>query len=217
MPPDRLLHHPSFPLTSRGPRAATEVTGVILAGGESRRYGRNKALEPLGGIPLIERVCRVLEQLFPEVILITNTPEEYVHLKLPMHRDRIRGLGPMGGIHAALSVMRTAWGFFVACDMPSLNPAFIRYMVAQIESGVDVVIPRIQGKMEALHALYARQCLPVFERLIGKGIYQVIRVLQEVTVRYVEEGEVRALDPDLKGFVNINHPRELDALREPRP
>lgn len=217
MSPDRPLHPPSSPPPPPGRNTAADVTGVILAGGESRRYGRNKALERLGGIPLIERVRRVLAEIFPEILLITNCPRKFAHLQLPMHRDRIRGLGPMGGIHAALTVMRTPWAFFVACDMPSLNPALIRYMVARLERGIDVVMPRVQGKMEALHAIYGLGCLPAFERLIQRRTYQVIRVLPQVTVRYVEEDEIRALDPDLRGFVNINHPRELVALEKPGP
>ncbi len=71
-----------------------DVTGVILAGGKSLRYGRNKALVTIDGIPLIERVINVMRSLFRHLILITNTPGEYSYLKLPMQEDLIKGLGP---------------------------------------------------------------------------------------------------------------------------
>ena len=98
-----------------------DVTGVILAGGKSLRYGRNKALVKIDGIPLIERVINVMGSLFRHLILITNTPHEYSYLKLPMHEDLIKGLGPLGGIFTALMTIRNEAGFFVACDMPHLN------------------------------------------------------------------------------------------------
>ena len=91
------------------------ITGVILAGGKSSRYGRNKALVDLDGIPLSHRVVRVMTTIFKELLLITNTPHEYAFLQLPMHEDKIKGLGPLGGIYTGLEVIPDEAGFFVAC------------------------------------------------------------------------------------------------------
>ena len=74
-----------------------DVTGVILAGGKSRRFGKNKALVEIDGIPLIGRVVSVMKSVFQHLVLITNTPDEYSYLKLPMYEDIIKGLGPLGG------------------------------------------------------------------------------------------------------------------------
>jgi len=119
--------------------------------------GENKALVKLHGIPLIERVLDVMRPIFRRVIIITNTPDEYSYLELPMYQDIIKGLGPLGGIITGLRVIPDS-GFFVACDMPFLSQGLIRHIV-EIKADFDVVVPRISGNMEALHALYGKACL----------------------------------------------------------
>ena len=129
-----------------------DITGVILAGGKSSRYGTNKAFAKINGIPLIENVIRVMRSLFQDLVLITNTPDEYAYLELPMYEDLIKDLGPIGGIYTALNSITNDAGFFVACDMPSLNPGLIRYMVG-IRDDFDVVVPKISWKMEKTSSL----------------------------------------------------------------
>lgn len=189
------------------------VSGVILAGGRSRRYGMNKAFVKTDGIALIERVIMVMQSLFQHLILVTNTPDEYAYLKLPMHEDLIKGLGPIGGVFTGLSVIPNDAGFFVACDMPFLNHDLIRHM-AKNKGSFDVVVPRISGMMESLHALYDKQCLPAIRRLINSKEYQTIRILQEVSVRYVDEDEIRGFDPKLRSIINVNTPQELRRLEK---
>jgi molybdopterin-guanine dinucleotide biosynthesis protein A len=189
----------------------SDVTGVILAGGESRRYGRNKAFVKVNGVPLIERVMGVMRSVFQNLILITNNPEEYAYLKLPVHQDLIKGLGPVGGIFTALTAIPDDAGFFVACDMPFLQRELIRHIVEK-RGNFDVVVPRISGKMETLHALYDKRCLPAIRRRIDSREYQVFRFFSEVTVRYVNEEEIRRFDPELRSFLNINKPQELRRL-----
>ena len=188
------------------------VSGVILAGGKSSRYGKNKALVNINGIPLIKRVLRVMESLFPSIVVITNTPDDYAFLSLPMFEDKIKGLGPLGGIFTGLNVISKNAGFFVACDMPFLNSDLIRYL-ASVRQGFDVVVPTFSGKFEALHSLYTQNCLPAIEQLIHDGVYQTIRLFQSVSVRYVEEHEMRRFDPELKSFSNINKPEELRKMK----
>lgn len=184
------------------------VSGVILAGGKSSRYGRNKALVEVEGVPLVERALRVMEGLFSNVVLITNTPHTYKFLNIPMYEDRIKGLGPLGGIFTGLNVIKDNVGFFVACDMPYLQPDLIRYLV-QIRGNFDVVVPNMSGMYEALHAVYTRGCLPEIESFIRSGGLQVVRFFDRVSVLYVEEKALRKIDPELRSFFNINRPEEL--------
>ena len=189
------------------------VSGVVLAGGRSTRYGKNKALVKLHGIPLIERVLDVMLPIFRRVIIITNTPDEYSYLELPMYQDIIKGLGPLGGIITGLRVIPDNAGFFVACDMPFLNQELIRHIV-EIKADFDVVVPRISGKMEALHALYRTACQSKIEGLINSRIYQIFRFFNEVSVRYVDEDEVRIFDPGLRSFLNVNKPEGLNDFED---
>jgi molybdopterin-guanine dinucleotide biosynthesis protein A len=185
-----------------------DVAGIILAGGRSSRYGRNKALEAIDGVRLIERVIRVLETTFAHLTIITNSPKEYAYLNLPMVEDIIKGLGPMGGIYTGLEHMTEEAGFFVACDMPFLKRTLIRHMVDSRDD-FDAVIPRMGWRMEALHALYHKRCLPHIRELIERREYQIIRLFQRIHVHYLDEEELRSFDPDLRSFFNINRPEEL--------
>ena len=190
------------------PPLIKNITGVVLAGGKSVRFGSNKALEKINGIPLIERIIKVFQPLFQQLILITNTPDEYAYLGLPMHKDLIEGLGPIGGIFSGLNEISNDAGFFVACDMPYLNSGLIRYMV-QRKDAFDVVIPRISWKIETLHAIYSKRCLNAVKRSIDSQEYRVRKFFSQVSVRYIEENEIIPLDPELMSFFNVNSPQEL--------
>jgi molybdopterin-guanine dinucleotide biosynthesis protein A len=187
------------------------IAGVILAGGKSSRYGANKAFVEIHGTKLIERVVRVMASLFERLVLVTNTPHEYSYLALPMVEDMIKGLGPIGGIHTGLEAISDETGFFVACDMPYLNENLLRHMVA-LKEGFDAVIPRIGWMVEPLHAIYTKQCLPAVRESLDSRAYQAMRFFQKIRVRYVDEDELRRFDPQLRSFLNINKPEDLDRL-----
>jgi molybdenum cofactor guanylyltransferase len=185
-----------------------DISAVILAGGKSRRFGSNKAFAELNGRPLIERVIAVLRPIFNEMTIITNNPDAYAYLGLPMHEDLIKGLGPIGGIYTGLEKIRHPGGFFVACDMPFLNKTLIRYM-AGLSDGFDAVVPKIDWKMEPLHAIYSKDCLPVIKELIDSGECMINKFFQQIRVRFLNEDEIRVQDPLLRSFYNINKPDEL--------
>jgi molybdopterin-guanine dinucleotide biosynthesis protein A len=189
------------------PGPFSQVTGLILAGGKSSRYGTNKALVKVDGTLLIERVVKVMKTVFEEVVLITNTPEEYAFLELPMVGDLIRGLGPIGGIYTGLAAISSDAGYFVACDMPFLNAGLLRHMV-EVREGVDAVVPRVDWMLEPLHALYAKTCIPAIRSLIDSHDFQILRCFQKIRVRYVDEEELRAFDPELWSLFNINKPQD---------
>jgi len=199
---------PSRPTESASEDRVAGVTGIVLAGGKSRRYGKNKALERIDGVPLIERAVRTLERVFHHVLLSTNTPKDFDFLDLPFVKDRITGLGPLGGVHAGLIAMPDEAGFFVACDMPLLNPALIRHM-ALSGGDSDAVVPRIGGYLEPLHALYRRACLAPVNRAIERGDRGIRSFYSEIRIRYMEEADIRVFEPDLDAFVNVNRPGEL--------
>lgn len=186
-----------------------EVTGVILAGGKSTRYGTNKAFAEVRGVRLIERTIRVMGPVCPRLLLVTNTPAEYAYLQLPMVEDLIKGLGPLGGIYTGLEVIDDENGLFVACDMPFLREDLLRYMVT-LRGDFDAVVPRIDWMVEPLHALYTKKCLPSLRKFIRSQELQILKFFQKIRVRYLEEEEIRKVDPDLKSFFNINRPEDLE-------
>jgi molybdopterin-guanine dinucleotide biosynthesis protein A len=190
----------------------SHITGVILAGGLSKRYGQNKAFLELEGIRLIDRVTAEMKNIFRQVILITNEKRHYEYLGLPTIEDLIRGLGPIGGIYTGLMSMSSQAGFFVACDMPFINRQLVRYMV-DIKDNYAAVIPSGASGLEPLHAIYSQSCLGPIKNLINTQRYQVRLFYEHISVRYVTQDEIRRFVPPQKAFLNINTTDEFVSIQ----
>ena len=194
----------------------TEVRcAAIIAGGASRRMGRNKALLEIEGEPIIARTAGVLQSLFPNLIVVTTNPEIEAACGFPAIPDAFSGRGPLGGIHAALHYFE-APVFCVACDMPFLNKGAIEFLCAQLNENFDAVLPRVGSgenhRAEPLHAVYAPACAPIIEAEFERErVRSVEGVLQAARVRYVEETSLRAFDSELRFLRNWNFPQEAQA------
>ncbi|HYP21314.1 MAG TPA: molybdenum cofactor guanylyltransferase, partial [Chloroflexia bacterium] len=194
---------------------------AVLAGGASVRMGVDKALlrgRP-GGPTMIEAVVARLRAagLAPD-LLVTNSPAIFSFLGIPMQPDEIRGVGPTGGIYTALSHLPCERVLVVGCDMPLLNPGLLRYM-AELPYDADALVPRwtdAEGHLhvETLHAIYSRRCMEPVRRRIEAGRLKVRALLDEVSVRYLDDGEMRRHDPGLESFRNANTPEEWERLRD---
>ena len=187
----------------------SDITGVILAGGKSSRFGSNKALAMVDGKPLIQHVADLMSSLFPECILITNTPAEYEFLSLPMTHDRYQDSGPLAGIHAALLKISTPRAFVVACDMPNLSPELIQYICNINEQEYEVIIPSPEKGQEPLFGIYHKKSLEVIESYLQQKDFKIISVLEDLQVRRVSEQEILSITEDLGCFKNINRPTDL--------
>jgi molybdopterin-guanine dinucleotide biosynthesis protein A len=185
------------------------VTGVVLAGGKSSRMGFNKAFIEFGGKRLIEATVDCLAGLFPEVLIIANDLDRYAYLGVKVIPDLIPDSGSLGGIYTGLSAASHPMCFFAACDMPFLNANLITLLVREAE-GWDVVVPRVAGELQPMHAVYAKSCLPFVKEAIDTGILKIARFFPKVKVKTIEEPALRAVDPHLLGFMNVNTPLELE-------
>jgi molybdopterin-guanine dinucleotide biosynthesis protein A len=220
---------PSNPSVSLG-----DLTGLILAGGKSRRMGgRNKAFLELDGRPLIEIVIERMQSVCGEVVIVAGDPGPYAGLGVPVIEDRFRGVGVLGGMHAGLEAASHELALVVGCDMPFLNPGLLRAFAAWA-TGFDVVVlrhepalplfpplhrgdaPQGQGGLfvEPLHAAYRRTCLPAIEAAIDGGERRIISFFPHVDVRYVTQAEVASYDPDLCSFHNVNTPEEWARVKK---
>jgi len=189
------------------------VTGVILAGGESRRMGCDKSLLPLAGARFIERIHRQMAELFDEVIIVTNSPGLYDEIPCRKVPDIYPLKGSLAGIHSGLCHARNERAFVVACDMPSLSSEVIRRLCARGE-GADVVIPKSDHGVEPLHALYSKTCLLPVEELLDAGQKRIVRFFPQVRVLEMPTSAFADCDPEGQSFRNINTPQEYFALRE---
>jgi molybdopterin-guanine dinucleotide biosynthesis protein A len=197
------------------------VDGVILAGGQSRRMGQDKALLSLGGRTLLQRVIDVLAPICSELILVTNDPERYTSFALRAVPDIFPGTGSLGGLYTGLAASRSEGAVAVACDMPFLNAALLNYLVEQ-SSDVDAVVPDLstvaatagdrpkakQLDLHPLHAVYRRACLAPIEEQLRAGDLRMMGFFERVKVRYVKRADVMRFDQQLRSFFNVNTPEE---------
>lgn len=146
-----------------------DVTGLILAGGRSQRFGENKALAEYQGVSFIERTYRTLKILLPKIFVITNQPEDYHHLPFPLVRDEIPHQGPLSGLATGLKCISTPYALVVACDMPLLNHEILEQV---LEQGRDhqACIPQRSGQSEFLLARYAKDLLPQLQEALASGM-----------------------------------------------
>jgi molybdenum cofactor guanylyltransferase len=192
------------------------LTVAIIAGGKSSRMGTDKSFVPLLGKPLIEQLLSSVGDLGQdETILITNRPSDYAYLGLTMYEDVLPERGSLGGIYTALYHSSQFYTLALACDMPFVNPSLLRHMAGLRRGDLfDVIVPRVEGYPEGLHAIYSKACLqPVRERLDADQL-KVIGFYERVRVRYLDEAECQRFDPKGLSFYNVNTPEELaDAQR----
>ena len=188
------------------------ISCIVLAGGEGKRLGTDKALLRIGGRVLIEGIVEKMARIGDEVIIVTNSPQRYRHLEARLVGDVYPGKGALGGIYSGLKAARNHHSLVVACDMPFLDLKLLRYMIV-LSPGQDVIIPRIGGLTEPLHAIYSKGCLQPMERLLSAGHLKIIDFFPEVQVRYVEEQEIKLFDPQCLSFFNINTLADLEKAR----
>jgi molybdopterin-guanine dinucleotide biosynthesis protein A len=189
------------------------VSSIVLAGGQSSRLGADKSFVNVNGQSLIERIVAKLARLSDDVIIVTNSPEKYDHLGTRLVGDIYPGRGALGGIYSGLRTAANAYSLVAACDMPFLDLNLLRYMIL-LARGHDVVIPRIGGLLEPLHAIYSKSCLEPIERLLARGGLKIIDFFSEVRVRYIEEEDVDIFDPQHLSFFNVNTPSDLEEMKK---
>ena len=194
-------------------RTQQPITGVILAGGKSSRMGQNKALMALGGKRLVDRVVGVMHDVFHELLMVTNTPDVYADLGVPMVRDVWPEKGSLGGIYSAIYHVTTPYCLVVACDMPFLQAAALRYLITQM-TDYDVVVPDVLGELQTLHAIYSKACLQPIEHRLATNRLRIVSFFPDVRVRTVTASELQPYDPELLAFQNLNTPEEFQAAEQ---
>jgi molybdopterin-guanine dinucleotide biosynthesis protein A len=198
-------------LPSSSPQSVN-VSGVILAGGKNLRMGQNKAFLEVNGQRIIDRIARLFKGIFDEVLLVTNTPLDYLDLNLRMVTDLFPGKGSLGGVYTGLFHASYAHAFVAACDMPFLNADLVRYLI-DLSPGFDIIIPRTDDGFQPLHAVYSQRCLPFMEDLLERDILKIIDFFPQVKKREVPTDEIRRFDPKLISFLNVNTPDDLTRIQ----
>lgn len=208
------------------------VSALILAGGKSRRMGRDKALLEFAGAPLIARVIERVQKICAEVIIVANDADAYARVLSGVEggvrvvSDVYPGKGSLGGIFSGLSAARAEYALAVACDLPFLNDALLRYLISLAPQN-DIVIPRAHAPMgkakdatrfeqlavkesglQATHAVYSKRCLEPMRARLRADDLRIVNFFDAVRVRVVEPDEVARFDPQMLSFLNVNTPED---------
>ena len=202
------------------------VTGVILAGGKSRRMGQNKALIQLGENSLIEHVIRRTRLVADELLLITNNHTEYAHFDLPMHGDIIPGTGALGGIYTGLTHASYDVVLCVGCDNPFLVPNLLAYLVSVL-GDYDAVMPYTSSRnkdigvtnasystdqitLQTLCAVYSKRCLPIIEQMLNEPDLRVHALQERANILTLAPEIWKTYDSEGDSFFNVNTPEDFE-------
>jgi molybdenum cofactor guanylyltransferase len=186
------------------------MTGVILAGGKNTRMGRNKSFLEIEGERLIDRTVRLLKNIFNDVIIVTNSPLEYLDLDVQIVTDIFKGKGALGGLYTGLFYASSARSFVTACDMPFLNKAFIEYMI-KIMGNYDIVVPNLPEGFQPLHAIYSKKCLPNIKNLMDMDRLKIDGFYKGLNTLMILQETLRTFDAGGKMFFNVN---SMDDLKQ---
>lgn len=203
--------------------ASLPTSGIVVAGGRSRRLGQDKRQLKLWGETgptLLQHTVDLVASLCAEVIVVLNDPVEWPQLSGRIVPDLYPDGGALGGIYSGLAATSHEHALTIAADMPLLNIDLLRWMLAQPRD-YDVLVPQLGlGRarnrlgVESLHAIYSRACLDPIARQLDAGNPQVIGFYPEVYVRLMEPPLIAQFDPAGNAFRNVNTPEDLDVVRE---
>ncbi len=187
-----------------------DCTGALLAGGRGARLGGvPKGLLTVDGESIAVRTLQLFGELFDaSLVVVASDPSPYRELGAAVVSDRLRGKGAPGGLHAALHAAATGWIFAAACDMPFLRAEPINFLAGR-RAGVAAVLVQWGGRLQPLHALWSRACLPALEALLAAGDPSLQQLARVVPVHVVGEAEWRQVDPEGRALENANTPGDV--------
>lgn len=191
------------------------IAGAVLAGGQSLRFGKNKALQKFRGKRFIDLAIESLRPYCDPVMIVANEIEPYLDTGAMLVRDIIPQMGPLGGIYTALLFSPCEWVFIKATDMPFLVPQMASLLLEAQRADFDAVVPRVGEFFDPLLALYNRRCLPVIARqLQAPAKLQVVAFYRKIRLRTISEAEWRTADPEAHSFTNVNTLSDLAEISD---
>lgn len=181
---------------------------VILAGGQSRRMGRDKAMILLDGIPFLQRIVNELSPMFETLLISSDRTEEYRFLNIPVVPDLLPDSGPLGGIHSAFHAVDHPSLFIVSCDMPLITRQLVKIILSSCGSS-DICYPELGGQAYPLCGVYRREVLPLIETQLASGERAVHSLLQRPELVVLP---LQIPEDVLQGNIlaNVNSPADLD-------
>lgn len=205
-------------MCNKGINERDDIAGVVLAGGCNTRFPIQKGFIKVDGASIIDRDIAILRSIFRKVMISTNMPEAFFRLGIPLIGDVLPSRGPMSGIYTALINSGGSSVFVAACDMPFINSSIISLLcdkhIGHDKDCYEATVPVFNGKPQPLLAIYDYTVLPALEREILTGRTALRPFLNEIRTCYIDDNDVRAVDPEGRSFININTVDDFETVRD---
>jgi molybdopterin-guanine dinucleotide biosynthesis protein A len=197
-------------------------TAVILCGGKSSRAGFDKQLLPCEGTTLPKAIARKLRALFPQIIIVTNTPGWNADSGLVVVEDIVKDAGPLAGIFTGLSYASSEYAYVTTGDMPHPNLRYIEWMTGLLHTGRVTAVAAREGRghLEPFNSIFAARCAPLMAASLARGERSVSRFLRGCDgVLFVPEETARRFSPDWSMFAGVNTRADVERYlaRQPVP
>lgn len=191
------------------------LSGIILAGGLSRRLGRNKAIENINNKPLLSMVYDSIKPFVNELIIVVNNKQRQEELSFLNNAkftiDQYKNSGSLGGIYTGLLKANHEKAIIVACDMPFISPSIISLMISKIKSSIDIIIPETEGYKHSTHAIYSKSCIEIIKKHLDDNNLKISNIFNICETQIISENEIYDTEPNTKSFFNINN--EMDLIK----
>ncbi len=178
----------------------------ILAGGKSSRMGQDKATIILFGKPFIQHIHETLISLGISCSIISSN-KKHESLGIPLIKDSVKDIGPLGGLSTVLENTSSEWSFIVSCDIPLTTKNSIDWLIQQNREGFDAIIPIVDGRKNPLFGLYHSNCKLNLEKQLSIRNFKMTHFLDTVNTKYIIAPSAIA-----KELININTPNDLKAI-----
>ena len=194
----------------------SRASAIVVAGGKSSRLGQDKRLLRLfSSRTLLEETVLRLSTLTDDVVVVVSSQSvDLEGLSAKIVQDPVPGAGPLNALYAGLMAAEHEYAIAVACDMPFLSTTLLRGLL-DLPRDYDALVPRrSDGTLETLHAVYRKTCLEAIRRRLDAGRFKLAALLDDLTVRFVDEPWLRQYDPQARSFLNVNTPEDLENVKD---
>lgn len=195
------------------------MAAIVLAGGQSRRMGRDKALLDWGGIPMVRHVADLVAGTTNRVIVVADSADRFrlgdLGAEVQVAFDRYPGTGPLGALITGLTLAGPGLHIALACDMPLVRPALLRLLLERAR-GFDAALPDTYGRLQPLCAAYDAGCIERLVSQLGAARLALHEAVLALDYARIDESELRDADPELISFTNINTPEQYERLQSSR-
>jgi len=191
-----------------------DIAAFVLAGGQSRRMGTDKAFIDWKGRPLLQHALELAASVCPRLSIVGAT-DKFSRFG-PVVEDHFLARGPLAGIHAALRSSKADLNLILAVDLPFLEPRFLKFLLEQAQQSTPLVtVPRTADGWQPLCAVYRRDFAEVADTALRLGRNKIDPLFSEVDLRVIQENELRNFRFSAQMFRNLNTPEDLDHARLP--